>query len=146
MWILQLFVLSSIYPGCACVQAKLQARRDRRTMEAQRKLEEDEAQRVIADQRRQMAQEVSKDSTPDVALDTGLVVQPKVHLKESMEEKALKKEQVSWITSYGHTEDTMKLVMDICRKLWLSCLIWFFISWVLFYCFIYIYIHVRYFT
>ncbi|WAR00886.1 hypothetical protein MAR_025258, partial [Mya arenaria] len=75
------------------LRAKLQARRNRRINESHRKLEEDEAQRIIADQRRQMAQEVNKETGPEVTVDTGLVRQPKVNLVESMEEKALKKEQ-----------------------------------------------------
>lgn len=79
----------------SCTQAKLQARRNRRTAESQRKLEEDEAQRVIAEQRKQMQQQASTDGRASpVAMDTGLLRTPKVDLTESIEEKALKKEQV----------------------------------------------------
>jgi len=78
-------------------KAKLQARRNRRSAECQRKLEEDEAQRVIAEQRKQMQQQqtTSDGGSSMVAMDTGLLRTPKVDHVESMEEKALRKEQVS---------------------------------------------------
>lgn len=63
--------------------------------EATRKMEEDEAQRVVAEQRKQMQQEVEKESEVNVAVDTSLIKQPKINYAESIEEKALKKDQVS---------------------------------------------------
>ncbi|KAH3741464.1 hypothetical protein DPMN_048189, partial [Dreissena polymorpha] len=75
------------------LRAKLQARRNRRMNEATRKMEEDEAQRVVAEQRKQMQQEVEKEAEVNVAVDTSLIKQPKVNIAESIEEKALKKDQ-----------------------------------------------------
>lgn len=83
-------------------QAKLQARRNRRTAECQRKLEEDEAQRVIAEQRKQMQQQqtTTDGRSSPVAMDTGLLRTPKVDITESVEEKALKKEQVREVWAF----------------------------------------------
>lgn len=57
-------------------------------------MEEIEAQRIVAEQRKHMQQGVPEgDET--VAMDTGLLRTPKVNVGESVEEKALRKEHVS---------------------------------------------------
>lgn len=61
-----------------------------------RKMEEIEAQRIIAQQKRQIQQNVTKDNQ-EVSEDTGLLRAPKVFIGESMEEKVLKKSQVCFI-------------------------------------------------
>lgn len=60
-------------------------------------MEEIEAQRIIAEQKRQIQQNVAKDNQEEVSGDTGLLRAPKVFIGESMEEKVLKKSQVCCI-------------------------------------------------
>jgi hypothetical protein len=64
--------------------------------ESLRKMEEIEAQRIIAEQRKQMQQQAANkgDNQNGVATDTGLLIAPQVNVGESMEERVLKKSQV----------------------------------------------------
>ena len=61
-------------------------------------MEEEEAQRVVAEQRKQMQQQGESSSGSGSegreSQDTGLLVAPKIAYGESREEQALKKEQV----------------------------------------------------
>lgn len=63
---------------------------------------------MIAEQRKQMQQQQTTSSdgrSSPVAMDTGLLRTPKVDLVESMEEKALKKEQVNKINVNPHWQN-----------------------------------------
>ena len=75
------------------------SRRARRLAESQRKMEEEEAQRVVSEQRKQMQQQQEGAGRPGAgdgmqALDSGLLVAPKLTYGESTQEQALKKQQV----------------------------------------------------
>ena len=76
-------------------QAKLDARRARRQTEFQRKMEEIEAQRIVAEQKKQMQQNSTGSSSVEANVDNGLLIAPKVNLGESVEEQAVRKAQVS---------------------------------------------------
>ena len=72
-------------------QAKLEARRARRMAEAQRLSEEEEAQRIIAEQQKLMMRQTGAQAG---GVDPNLAHVPTVKYAESVEEQALKKEQV----------------------------------------------------
>ena len=69
------------------------ARRARKLGEAQRRLEEEDTQRVIADQNKQLRQG-GAGTAAKADLDTDLAHVPQVKYGETVEEQALKKEQV----------------------------------------------------
>lgn len=73
------------------LQAKLAARKNRKLKESRRRAEEEEAQRIISEQNKQMRQGGSGPQPTDV----DLAHVPQVNYGESSEEKALKKEQVN---------------------------------------------------
>ena len=81
--------------------------------ESRRKMEEIEAQRIIAEQKKQMQQTANKgDNQAGVATDTGLLIAPQVNVGESMEERVLKKSQVLSQELYItiHDYDFLKII------------------------------------
>ena len=60
-------------------------------------MEEIEAQRIVAEQKKQMQQNSTGSSSGEANIDNGLLIAPKVNLGESVEEQAVRKAQVSAI-------------------------------------------------
>lgn len=76
------------------IQAKLAARRARRLQESQRRSDENEAQRLMAEQNKQLRS--GGVTSTDMPPDTDLSHVPDVKYAESAEGKALKNQHVSF--------------------------------------------------
>ena len=71
------------------MQAKLSARKERRLADSQRQSEEEAAARFLEEQERQLRNVVTQNETDD------LFKAPEITYSETVEEQAIKKEQVN---------------------------------------------------